>query len=224
MINLANHLWQSTLFACCAIALNFLLRRHRAQTRYWIWMAASVKFLLPFSLLVSLGSQFEGRVAPPRLGPVVVRQVSEPFNPISILPIPDTPRASLMTNLIPAIWAGGGVAILGVWLVGWLKIRGAWKQAKALPVPAPIPVLETSGSIEPGVFGLFRPVLLLPAGIAERLTPEQLQAILAHELCHVRRRDNLTAALHMLVQAVFWFHPLVWWIGSKAGDGARERL
>jgi hypothetical protein len=39
--------------------------------------------------------------------------------------------------------------------------------------------------------------------------------VLAHEICHVRRRDNLTTTIHMLVEALFWFHPLVWWIGAR---------
>jgi TonB family protein len=42
-----------------------------------------------------------------------------------------------------------------------------------------------------------------------------MQAILAHELCHLRRKDNLTAAFHMLVEALFWFYPLVWWLGAR---------
>jgi len=67
-----------------------------------------------------------------------------------------------------------------------------------------------------------RPILLLPADIAERLTPPQLQAVLAHELCHVRRRDNFTSAIHMIVEAVFWFHPLVWWISARLVE-ERER-
>ena len=46
--------------------------------------------------------------------------------------------------------------------------------------------------------------------------------MLAHELCHVRRRDNFTAAIHMIVEAVFWFHPLVWWIGARLVE-ERER-
>ena len=46
--------------------------------------------------------------------------------------------------------------------------------------------------------------------------------MIAHELCHVRRRDNLTAAIHMVVEAVFWFHPLVWWIGARLLE-ERER-
>ena len=70
--------------------------------------------------------------------------------------------------------------------------------------------------------GWWRPILLLPEGIVECLTPPQLEAVLAHELCHVRRRDNLFASLHMMVEAVFWFHPLVWWIGARLVE-ERER-
>ena len=58
------------------------------------------------------------------------------------------------------------------------------------------------------------PVLLWPEGLSEKLDDRHLEAVIAHELWHVRRRDNLWAALHMLVEAVFWFHPLVWWIGA----------
>src|SRR5262249_35922462 len=75
---------------------------------------------------------------------------------------------------------------------------------------------------EPGVFSVFRTVLLLPDSIVDRLAPAELQAILAHELCHVRRRDNLAALMHMAVEAVFWFHPLVWWLGARLMD-ERER-
>ncbi|MBZ5612139.1 MAG: hypothetical protein LAP38_28100 [Acidobacteriia bacterium] len=47
--------------------------------------------------------------------------------------------------------------------------------------------MSSPARLEPGVFGILRPVLLLPDGITERLSPAQLRAILAHELCHVRR-------------------------------------
>jgi hypothetical protein len=69
--------------------------------------------------------------------------------------------------------------------------------------------------MEPGVFGVARPVLLIPEGIVGRLTPAQLEAIVEHERVHIERRDNLTAALHMLVESLFWFHPFVWWIGAR---------
>src|SRR5262249_3347860 len=60
--------------------------------------------------------------------------------------------------------------------------------------------------------------LLWPAGISDRLADAQLEAIVAHEVCHVRRRDNLAAAIHMAVEALFWFHPLVWWLGARLVD------
>src|ERR1700733_11333800 len=86
----------------------------------------------------------------------------------------------------------------------------------------PIQVMSSSSRLEPGVFGIRKPMLLLPEGIANRLTPEQLRAVVAHEMWHVRRRDNLTAAIHMLVEAVFWFYPLVWWIRARLVE-ERER-
>jgi bla regulator protein BlaR1 len=85
-----------------------------------------------------------------------------------------------------------------------------------------IPVVASPGSLEPGIFGIWRPVLLLPEGVLARLTAVQLEAVIAHELCHVRRRDNLAAAVHMMVEAMFWFHPLVWWIGTRLME-ERER-
>jgi uncharacterized protein (TIGR03435 family) len=75
--------------------------------------------------------------------------------------------------------------------------------------------MRSSTSLEPGVFGIFTPILLLPDGLTDRLSPAQMQCVLAHEFCHVRRYDNLTSAFHMVVEAVFWFHPLVWWIKAR---------
>src|SRR5215831_2993697 len=54
---LANHLWQSTLFVALMGLLVVILRRNRASLRYWMWMAASIKFLVPFSLLVAFGDK-----------------------------------------------------------------------------------------------------------------------------------------------------------------------
>ena len=118
------------------------------------------------------------------------------------------------------------IAVLGVWLCGfivcvlcwfrfWRDVRGALRGARHLDLGLPIPVVSAPTNFEPGVFGIFRPVMLLPEGIAEWLAPEQLDAIVAHELSHVRRGDNLTAAIHMGVEAIFWFHPLVWLIRGR---------
>jgi TonB family protein len=77
-------------------------------------------------------------------------------------------------------------------------------------------------SLEPGIFGIRRPLLLWPAGLSQRLQDAHMEAILAHEVQHVRRRDNLAAAMHMVVEAIFWFHPLVWWLGARLIE-ERER-
>ena len=79
----------------------------------------------------------------------------------------------------------------------------------------PIEMRLSRSSLEPGIFGITRPVMLWPEGISAPLSDAHLEAVLAHELCHVRRRDNLAATLHMVVEAVFWFHPVVWWMGSR---------
>jgi uncharacterized protein (TIGR03435 family) len=80
----------------------------------------------------------------------------------------------------------------------------------------------SDATIEPGVFGIWRPVLLWPRAMSEHLSDDQIETILVHELSHVQRRDNLTALAHGLVQAICWFHPLVWWIGARLID-ERER-
>ena len=125
-------------------------------------------------------------------------------------------------KVLGVLWFCGCAGVLFVWCVRWQRIRAALRAGSPLPLEAPIRVMSSPTLLEPGVFGVFRPVLLLPDGIADRLTPAQFQAILAHELCHVRRRDNLAAATHMLVEAIFWFHPLVWWIGARLVE-ERER-
>jgi uncharacterized protein (TIGR03435 family) len=105
-------------------------------------------------------------------------------------------------------------------------LRSASPLALKLPTFDPlngsIRVMSSTARLEPGVFGIRKPVVLLPEGIVSRLTSPQLQAILAHESCHVRRRDNLAATIHMVVEALFWFHPLVWWIEERLIE-ERER-
>jgi hypothetical protein len=64
--------------------------------------------------------------------------------------------------------------------------------------------------------------LIWPEGVSERLEDAHLETILAHEVWHVRRRDNLSSAIHMAVEALFWFHPLVWWLGAQLLE-ERER-
>ena len=216
---LANHLWQSTVFATAMWALTLPLKQNRAAVRYWLWLAASVKFLLPFSLLVSTGSQLGQRTAPViELPPwsFAVEQISHPFTALAAAPqIVAPPALNPIPAILLGIWLCGIAVSVVLWLRCWRQMRAARRAATPLPLDVPIPVVSSSTRVEPGVFGIREPVLLLPEGIMERLTPCQLAAILTHEMCHVRRRDNLTAAIHMLAEVLFWFYPFVWWIRAR---------
>jgi beta-lactamase regulating signal transducer with metallopeptidase domain len=219
-MNLANHLWQSTFYAAAAGVLTLALRGNAARIRYWLWLTASVKFLVPLWLLIALGAQFGWRTAPAARQdlPAVVEEISQPF-PVST-PLP--PAAHRRLPILWMVWGCGFAVVALHWRLRWKRVRSAVRFATPLRLDLPIPVLCSPARLEPGVFGVLRPVLLLPEGIAERLTTAELDAVVAHELCHVRRRDNLGAALHMLVESLFWFHPLVWWMGGRLLD-ERER-
>jgi bla regulator protein BlaR1 len=223
MNHLANHLWQSTVFAAAVALTTMAMRRNSARLRYWLWLAASLKFLIPFSVLVNVGGGVARPTAAPVLPALTVVRVSTYFAPAPSFPaVAPAAARSYWWVAMGTIWAAGGLFLLFRWYRRWRTIRDATRNAKPLKVHASLPALSSRSLIEPGVFGLFRPILLLPEGIMDSLTSEQLQAILAHELCHVRYRDNLTAALHMCVETLFWFHPIVWWIGAKLVE-ERER-
>src|SRR5215471_12501230 len=115
---LANHLWQSTLFGCAAGLLTLALRKNAARVRHWVWVAASLKFLVPFSLLVALGSQVHWStvtVSPPPNLYIVVNEVSQPFTAsMAAVPLPITEPT---TNLLPIVI----VFLVGlVWLIGFV--------------------------------------------------------------------------------------------------------
>ena len=224
---LTNHIWQSSLFAILPALLAVAFRKNRAAVRYGLWFTASLKFLIPFSLLIGLGS-YAGRapvaqrVAAPAISFRMV-QITQPFtNASPTLPSAAVTGVYFVPLAVLGVWACGFVAIALMRFRGWRRVRVAVRKSTPIEIPAAVEVRSSPGLLEPGVVGLFRPILLLPLGIAERLTPPQLEAVLSHELSHVRRRDNLTSAIHMLVEAVFWFHPLVWWIGARLIE-ERER-
>ncbi len=222
-----NHVWQSTVFAMAAGLITLVFRHNRAAVRYGLWLSASVKFLLPFSLLMGIGHHLGLAPVKPVVTPtpsvaLSIIQVSEPF-PKTIAVTGSRQGVHDWAAIgIAAVWACGFVMLARMRWRGWLRIRAAVRASAPIDGFGAMPVRSSAGLLEPGVVGLFRPILLLPEDIAERLQPLQLEAVLAHELCHVRRRDNITSAMHMVVEALFWFHPLVWWIGARLVE-ERER-
>jgi bla regulator protein blaR1 len=224
--DLLNHLWQSTLFAAAVWLLAVTCRRNRARLRYGLWFAASVKFLVPFAALAAVGSLVEWQQAPAPIRSVVASPAARDFN----TPFADMPLDLTTVVAAPAQFQWIAPLLIGIWLCGfaaitlsrvkqWRGIRAAVRASTpwntAVPLPAGIEIRVASTVLEPGVVGFRRPVILMPAGIDRYLTADQFAAVLAHEVCHARRRDSLTASIHMAVEALFWFHPMVWWIGAR---------
>jgi len=215
MLSLANHLWQSTLFAVVVWLIILTLRKYRAAVRHRLWLAASIKFLIPFSLLTGIGSLFQWKTSA-TTSPAVstIERISQPFSAGSFLSLGTTsaPPADRLAAVLLGMWICGIVASTVWWFIRWRQVRRAARLAVPSSLDGPLRVIYGPERFEPGVFGIFRPVLLLPATVHHHLSPAQLQTVLAHELCHVRRRDNLAMAVHMIVETLFWFHPFVWFI------------
>ncbi|HEY4086022.1 MAG TPA: M56 family metallopeptidase, partial [Bryobacteraceae bacterium] len=217
---LLNHLWQSTTFAVIVAIAAAILRRHSPRLRYWLWLAASAKFLVPFSLILVTGAHIQLPPDTPGLRATTVQHVSMAFAPVSIIA---PARAGFpWTTALTAVWFAGAAFFAFRWFRCWRQIHRAARHATKLPLQNTLPAYSSAAMLEPGVFGIFRPVLLLPEDLDRHLSPAQFEAVLAHESRHIRYRDNLTAAFHMLVETLFWFHPLVWWIGARLVE-ERER-
>jgi TonB family protein len=231
---IANHLWQSTLFALLAGVSTLALRKNRARVRHHLWLAASLKFLFPFALLVSVGShlRLNSSAGTQPVFYFVLQTMSQPFHQASNS---HGMLAASILRWLPAmiviLWLAGFATVIGLWCVRWGRIAAAMQASvqvshgreaellrrveKSAGIHRPISLRSSQTSLEPGVFGIIRPLLLWPVGMSEHLQDEHLEAILTHEVQHVRRRDNLAAAMHMVVEAIFWFHPLVWWLGAR---------
>jgi beta-lactamase regulating signal transducer with metallopeptidase domain len=125
-----------------------------------------------------------------------------------------------------------GVTVLSARTLGGLmfarrlKRRGArpveerWRElaadvARRLSVSAPVRILESTLVLVPTAVGWLRPAILLPASAFTGLTPQQLEAILAHELAHVRRHDYLVNLLQTAVETLLFYHPAVWWVSRQ---------
>jgi len=213
---LLNHLWQSTAFAAAAGLLTLIFRRHGAAVRFRIWMVASLKFLLPFSLLVDAGGRLTWNTGPQANVdlPAVISAATEAFV-LPAAPAGSASSATWWTLPLLIVWAVGAAAVATRWCRAWVRVQGHLRSGRAVAMQGPLRVVAAPGQVEPGIFGLLRPVLLIPESLPERLTPEEFRAVLAHEFCHARRRDNLWSFCHMVVCIIFWFHPVVWWIGAR---------
>ena len=84
-----------------------------------------------------------------------------------------------------------------------------------LSVSRPVQLLESGIIKMPAVFGHWKPVIFIPAGLLAQLPPDELEAILAHELAHIRRSDFLVNLLQNIVEAIFFFNPAIRWLSAR---------
>ncbi len=225
---LVHFLWQGALVAAGLAAGLALMKNRSASARYAlcvVTLAALVALPVvtafrsyePASSITSAPAlpRFAGEGAPtPAAQEPVFQEMVRPWMP------------SLL-----AVWLVG-VALLSVWhLGGWIQVRRMTRRAtrpvdegwelalirlrRRLGIEHAVTLLESSMAPVPAVVGWLRPVILVPASAFAGLTPQQLEAILAHELAHVRRHDYLVNLLQAVVETLLFYHPAVWWVSSQ---------
>ena len=243
---LADHVWQSTWVAAGAALLVWILRRHRASVRAAIWLAATLKFVVPFAVLAAVGQVVPWPIPGPNAPSAavsVVQAVSQPFSPLawdtSARPPTDAvaPSTGSLPRLLLAVWLCGIVLSLALVVIRARRVRRVLRSAPVLrsgrerealarvagaDAADRIAIRSAAVRSSPCVVGVVRPAIVWPDGLSSRLSDVQLDAVVQHEICHVLRRDNLAALAQAAVQAVFWFHPAVWWMGARWND-ERER-
>jgi beta-lactamase regulating signal transducer with metallopeptidase domain len=177
-----------------------------------VWLAASLKFLMPFALFSWIGHQFVYRTdSEPALLPLM-QYASTPMPAAAISNFALSPA---IARLLIALWLAGSLLLLARWVTRWLQCVAIVHRSRAHELHADVPVRSSRELHEPALVGVFKPVLLIPETMTSAFAPAQRAAVVAHEEWHARRRDNLFAAIHTCVEVLFWFHPLVWWIGRK---------
>lgn len=134
--------------------------------------------------------------------------------------------------LIVLLWAAGAAAVLLRAVCRFTRYRQLTTTPRArvprhvadmisrigtdLQIRRPIDVVISETNDGPAIIGFHRPVLILPRLLVLHSTERQLRPIIAHELIHARRGDAIWGTLQFCAQVVWWFHPLVWWLGRRA--------
>jgi beta-lactamase regulating signal transducer with metallopeptidase domain/Tfp pilus assembly protein PilF len=216
------HLVSCSVMALIAVVATMLLRGQRAAWRHAILFVALLRFAVPTEWLADAGRRVV-RLAPTgATASPLARLLRGPWQATQQI-THNHGGPSYGVAYVEYIWLAG----IGVCLAVW-----AWRVRRRIPavrvasdVEAAIYARAADGfhaelrivasDMTPGAWGFWRPVVLVPDGLAASLSEAELEAVLAHEIAHVRRHDNLLAAVAHAIVAVFWFHPLVWWMERR---------
>ncbi|MCE9670454.1 energy transducer TonB [Myxococcus stipitatus] len=230
--------WQGVAVALAVAGLLALLPQRAARARY----ATACVGLLAMGLLplVSFLAALPGASDTTPVGPLATQALSA-----TLAAPRETARAVVMLSATPEspwglealrpwllpLWCCGVLLLSARTLLSWFVAQrltrlhtreapAAWRQALAralarLRMTRPVRLLATSRVDIPMVIGLWRPLILVPAGAISGLSPSQLEAVLAHELAHIRRHDYLVNLLQTLVETFLFYHPAVWWLSHR---------
>jgi beta-lactamase regulating signal transducer with metallopeptidase domain/Leucine-rich repeat (LRR) protein len=225
--------WQIALMAAIVGLISLALRNRSAHLRYLLWLIVLAKCLVPPVLMVPLAILPE----PSSSLPLAVFDLPQEHSALEVPVLADTaPRPNKPARTVPStrevvalMWVTGTFLFL-LWVGGRAIRYTSWLRAGRRPLP---PALQESireagfhfkvwpkiwlleDISQPFVWGLLRGSVYLPADFAGLSSSDRPRNILAHELSHVARFDAGVNLLQVLAQAVYWFHPLVWWANRK---------
>lgn len=137
-------------------------------------------------------------------------------------------RLAMLLPWLTPFWLAGMVSFHVRSVAGWAMARRldrsgtcaapeTWQRRIELlrarvAITKPVRLLETALTQTPVVVGWLRPAVVIPIGMLTGMPASQIEAILIHELAHIRRRDYLANLLQMVVEGFLFYHPAVWWI------------
>jgi GWxTD domain-containing protein len=219
---LLHSLWEGAIIAAALMAVLPAMRSSRS--RYAVACAALLLTVAAFSItllrLAPYGERTQGaRFAMPAPGWIAAATSAS------------SSRHPGLTGIVPWLtpfWAAGVLAVCMVNVAGFASTRrlrrsgvcGAseyWQNeigrlSRALRISRPVALMESCLVNVPVTLGHFRPLILMPLGLIAGLAPAHVEAILAHELAHIRRYDYLVNLLQRLAEALLFYHPAVWWV------------
>jgi len=241
---LVAFVWQGAIIgAVTAIAL-VLLRRRSAHLRYQI-ACAGLAALCAAPVATGFFTFDPDRAIVPRTGPTAVRDhVDAAARADDTIPIGESNQSSRPTTLTRAVeWLNTRLpALLLVWAAGvfvfalrlgrgWMNVAhlrrearplaghavaaSAVRIARRLGVRRSVRLLSSARVLVPAVIGWIRPAILLPAAVVAGMPAAHLDAILAHELAHIRRSDFLVNVLQSAAEVLLFYHPAVWWVSRQ---------
>jgi beta-lactamase regulating signal transducer with metallopeptidase domain len=231
---LVHFLWQGLALAALLSAAMAMCRS--AATRYALAVGALVLMLaapvVTFGVLWSGRADANNSLAPSGSQSVLPMVVAQ--RAVNIVPdyaAPNSPARADALLWFVEVWFAG-VIILSLRTAGGVLLIERMRRKDAKPVSAQLHDLcaavqqrlglarairycESSLLDAPAVIGWFRPAVLLPLTALTGLSDEQLQAVIAHELAHIRRFDNFVNLFQIVVETLLFYHPAVWWVSKR---------